>query len=60
MGGLVGDHRTQGVELGIPAGIDLPGCLGQRPEPVAIVDKILPPADEIDVLQQHLHLTSHE
>ena len=57
---LVRDHLAQRTELGIACSIDLLGGGDERSQPVAILDQILPPAHEIHILEQHLHLATHD
>ena len=54
------DDLAEGGELGVARRIHLPRRREQRRETVAVLDQVLPPADEVHVLQQHLDLAADE
>ncbi len=64
--GLIGlrhlslDHLAQRGELGVAGGIHLSRRRQQCGQPVAVLDQVLLPADQVDVLQQHLDLAPDE
>ena len=59
--GLIGfaefafDDVAEGFELGVARRAHLLGGGKQRGEPVAVLDQVLPPANQVHVLQQHFH-----
>ena len=50
------DHRSQFSELGIARRIDLARRGQKGSEPIAVLDQVLPPPDQIDILQSTLTL----
>ena len=54
------DHLAQGGELGVTGSIHLRRRRMQGRQAIAIFDQVLFPADEVHVLQQHLHLAPDE
>ena len=53
---LAADDLAEGVELGVSRRAHLLGSREERRKPVAVLDEVLPPADVVHVLKQHLDL----
>ena len=53
---LLLDDFAEGLELGVARRAHLLRRRQQRGEPVAVFDEVLPPADAVHVLEQHLDL----
>src|SRR5690606_6635361 len=57
---LVFDHLAQRSQFCVTGGIDLFGRRQQCGQPVAVLDQILFPANQVNVAEQHLDLASDE
>ena len=47
-------------EFGVSFGRNLPCSRVERRQSIPIFDKILPPANTVNVIEQHLHLSTHQ
>src|ERR1035438_8573268 len=54
------DDFAQSLELGVPRRAYLFRRRKERRQPVAVLGQVLPPADTVNVLQQHLYLAADE
>jgi hypothetical protein len=54
------DDLAECRQLGVTRSIDLAGSRVERRQSIAVLDEVLLPADEVDVIEQHFDLTANQ